>query len=170
MKKCIIVIGPESTGSKLIAKIIAHVLDIKPFGDWNGTGWCDGGHHKVYHRSLPYDLPPKFPDIPALIGENRNNFDISFILTTRDITISEISRNLRWGKGLGQVRKESARAREIMTEVMNSGLPGFIWSYETFIFLGKHYLDRLYSFVGLSSDFIPELADGNRSKINSNIH
>jgi hypothetical protein len=34
--KCVFVIGPESTGSKLIAKVCSHALGIDKFGVWNG--------------------------------------------------------------------------------------------------------------------------------------
>ncbi len=61
--KCLIVIGPEGTGSKLIARTLAHALGIKNFKDWAGNGWIDNGTHKVCHRSLPFGTPPVFPDL-----------------------------------------------------------------------------------------------------------
>lgn len=165
MNKCVFVIGPESSGSKLIAKVCAHVLGIYEFGQWNGTGSCESGEHKVYHRSLPYGDPPKYPDIQEWIEENKSRYELYFILTTRDISISELSRHDRWSRPAELSRQQSLKAKEIMVGVMKSGFNFFIWSYETFIFLDKNYLDLLYRYLGVESDFLPELIDGNRKKI-----
>lgn len=163
-KKCIFVIGPESSGSKLIAKVIANVLDIKTYGQWSGSGTKDNGYHKVVHRSLPYNFPPQFPSVEDLIKQNQM-FDIYFILTTRDISISERSRFERWTKPLETAKKESDQAREIMSYIINSNQKYLIWSYETFMFLKSDYLKCLYSFLEIESDFIPSLFDGNKGKV-----
>lgn len=165
MNKCVVVIGPESSGSKLAAKICAHVLGVRSFGEWNAAGWCGEDGPQVGHRSLPYGWPPVFPDIPALIGEHGRDRDVRFVLTTRDITLSEISRFHRWGKAPEQARRESLQAREIMAGVLRSDRPVFLWSYETFMFLGKDYLAGLYRFLEVESDFCPELADGNAARL-----
>lgn len=165
MNKCVIVIGPESSGSKLAAKICAHVLGVRRFGEWNAAGWCGEAGPRVCHRSLPYGWPPVFPDLPALIEEQGRDCDIRFVLTTRDITLSEISRFRRWGKPPEQARRESLQAREVMAGVLRSDRPFFLWSYETFMFLGKDYLAGLYRFLGVDSDFCPDLADGNAARL-----
>lgn len=133
--KCVFVVGPESSGSMLIAKIISHALNIDQYGEWNGAGWSDKGMHKVCHRSLPYLIPPQYPDIDKWIHKNQHDYDIFFVITTRDITISEVSRIKRFSKTLEQVQKESKRASEIICELINSGQKYYIWSYETFMFL-----------------------------------
>ena len=67
-KKCIFVIGPESSGSMLIARILAHTLGIIKFGKWSGYGKVEDNTHKIIHRSLPYHLnPPEYPDIEKWI-------------------------------------------------------------------------------------------------------
>ncbi|MEO9850087.1 MAG: hypothetical protein ABJE80_12775 [Reichenbachiella sp.] len=164
-RKCVFVIGPESSGSMLIAKICSHVLGIQAYGSWDGAGWSDEGHHKVCHRSLPYSNPPVFPDIDAWISTNKDEYNIHFVLTTRDLMISEISRFDRFAKPLRQSKLESEKAKEIMKGVMNKDQKYLIWSYETFLFLGLDYLQLLYQFLDVKSDFIPDLVDGNRSKI-----
>lgn len=163
--KCVFVIGPESSGSKLVARICSHVLQIQDFDDWNGTAWSDRGEHKVCHRSLPYNLPPKFPDIEEWISTHHESYDLCFILTTRDITLSELSRIERFSKSKPQVEAESAKAREIMLDVLRKPYPVLIWSYETFMFLGLAYLKQLYQFLGVQSDFCPPIIDGNRKRL-----
>ena len=45
----------------------------------------------------------------------------------------------RFKKSLEQVREESDRAREMVVDVLRRKGASFIWSYETFMFLGKDY-------------------------------
>ncbi len=163
--KCVFIIGPESTGSKLIARVCAHVLSIADFEEWNGSAWCDNGKHKVCHRSLPYNIPPTFPDIEKWIAENQKEYHLSFILTTRDVTISHLSRASRWKKTIEQCSVETKEAKKIMTQVIKGKHPHFIWSYETFMFLGLIYLKQLYGFLEIESDFLPDLKDGNNPRI-----
>jgi len=162
----VFVIGPESSGSMLIAKICSHVLDIQGYDKWNGVAWSDRGMHKVCHRSLPYGDPPKFPNLERWILENETNYELYFILTTRDIFLSERSRFRRWEKSFQQSQAESAMAKEIISNVIKGGYPFFIWSYETFMYLERAYLECLYRFLGVESNFIPMLFDGNRSQVN----
>lgn len=165
-KKCVFVIGPEGSGSKLVARIIAHALDISPFGEWQGNGWCRSDAHIICHRSLPYLLPPRYPDIGKWILEYSPEYDLYFVLTTRDITLSELSRVSRFGKSPDQVVHESSMARQIMAGLLSSSdCRCFIWSYETFMFLGHDYLQLLYHYLGANSDFCPELDDGNRKRL-----
>ena len=165
MNKCVFVIGPESSGSMLIARVCSHVLDIHFFGTWNGAAWSDKGNHKVCHRSLPYGYPPQYPNISEWVAENENDYEISFVLTTRDITISEVSRFERWSKPLELSMKESEHAKGMMNEVLAGPHPCFVWSYETFMYLQAPYLQRLYQFLGVESDFMPVVKDANKNKI-----
>ena len=163
--KCVFTVGPESTGSMLVARILAHVLEIEPYGQWNGVGWNDRGKHRICHRSLPFDIPPRYPNIDQWISSNEGDYDLYFVLTTREIALSESSRMSRFKKPNDQVECESIRAREIMADIMQRDVNLFIWSYETFMFLGIDYLRMLYRFIGVESDFIPALVDGNKKKI-----
>lgn len=164
-KACVFVIGPESSGSKMVARIAADALGVAKYGDWDGTGWCDGPANIVCHRSLPYGDPPQFPDVDAWIAEYGPRYELYFILATRDLNISELSRGRRFHKPAGQLAAESARAHAIMESIIRSEHRWFIWSYESFMFLRKCYLDQLYAFLGVRSDFMPELRDGNRKRL-----
>jgi len=167
--KCVFTIGPESTGSMLVAKIIADVLGVETYGQWNGVGWIDKGANKVCHRSLPFNIPPQYPDIEQWISSNQESHDIFFVLTTRDITLSEKSRINRFGKNLHQVGLESIQAKNRILNLLNSEQKCFIFSYETFMYLELGYLKELYRFLGVESDFIPKLIDGNKKSLSHNI-
>ena len=163
--KCVFTIGPESTGSMLVAKIIADVLGVERYGQWNGVGWIDKGTNKVCHRSLPFNIPPQYPNIEQWISSNQESYDIFFVLTTRDITLSEKSRINRFGKNLHQVGLESIQAKNRILDLLNSEQKCFIFSYETFMYLELGYLKELYRFLDVESEFIPTLIDGNRKKL-----
>ena len=163
--KCVFVIGPESSGSKLVAKICSHVLGIHEFGHWDGTAWSNKGEHAVLHRSLPYQNPSIFPDLNQWVDNKRAEYDISFILTTRDISMSHLSRYERWEKQTETSERETETARAMMVEILNGPEKSLLWSYETFMFLKMDYLKTLYDFLEVSSKFKPELIDGNRKKV-----
>jgi hypothetical protein len=164
--KCVFVIGPESSGSMLIAKICAHVLGILPYGEWNGVGWCERSDgHRVCHRSLPFGDPPQYPDIERWIADYSSGYDVYFVLTTRDLSISELSRFERWARPFAHSRHESLIAREIMVRVLSGPQARMLWSYETFMFLGDAYLKELYEFLRIESVFSPRLLDANAAKV-----
>ena len=52
-----------------------------------------------------------------------------------------------------------------MLEIMTMDYPWYILSYESMIYLGKPYLDLLYDFLGVESDFVPPIHDGNLNRI-----
>lgn len=164
MNKCVFCIGPESSGSILIAKICSHVLNIEPYGEWNGNHLSTNGTDKVYHRSLPYGVQPQFPNVFQWIQDN-HDYKRYFILCTRDINISHISRLNRWEKPLTQSQYESSIAKKIMTNIIMSQENHFIWSYETFMYLQEVYLQSLYKWLDVKSTFVPKLIDGNRKYI-----
>jgi len=165
MNKCVFVVGPESTGSKLISRILADALGVVQYSQWDGTGCVDNGKDKLCHRSLPYGIPPRYPDIADWINKHRDDYELFFVITTRDITLSETSRIKRFPKNLGQVRRETKHAKMIISELLKSNNKCYIFSYETFMFLQIDYLRKLYEFLGIDSTFIPELIDGNVRRI-----
>ena len=167
--KYVFVIGPESSGSTLIARIISANLNQHEFSEYNGTNFnADHFQHRVCHRSLPSRNPrvPDWVDIDEWLHEFKD-YKIYFVLCTRDIHISELSRlsRSRLVPGLNlsaqQFRDDSLRAREIIIDVMGRKLDYFLWSYETFLYLGREYLRLLNRFLGVDADFMPKVQDGN---------
>ena len=167
--KCIFVIGPESSGSTMIARIISANLNQHDFGEYNGTNFnADHFQHRVCHRSLPSRNPrvPDWPDIDEWLQEFQD-YEIYFVLCTRDIHISELSRlfRSRMVPGLDisshQFREDSLKARQIIIDVLGRKLNYFLWSYETFMYLGRDYLRLLNRFLDVEADFMPKVQDGN---------
>ncbi len=166
-KTIIFVIGQESSGSRLVAKACAAAHGIVPFGDWNAIGWVHGERVSVCHRSLPFGTPPHFPDIDRWRRKYGADGNLRFVLTTRDVNLSDISKIETFGKSSQTVHAERDKARGIYTEVIEGDEPHFIFSYETLMFLGELYWRELYRFLGIARDrqVYPELVDANAKRI-----
>jgi len=164
-RKGVFVLGPEGSGSKLVARIVAHILEVDSFESWGGGGCVDRGGHKVCHRSIPYGTASRMPDVNAWVADHEEDYELLLIIAIRDRTLSENSRLERFSKPYRRVQQESEEARALLAEVLEGEQRCFIWSYETFMFLGATYLKRLYTFLGVSSDFMPVLVDGNKKRL-----
>jgi len=175
-QKCIFVIGTESSGSTFIARVLNHIINVDK--TWNGRGFnccndpdCDKNTNYtepcrkvsklICHRSLPFNSEVLWPPI----SEWRKKYDCYFVICTRDLTISELSRISRFGRSIGEVKNQSQKAREIIFSLINSDEKIYFWSYESFMFLGKTYLRKLLTFLNERSDknilLIEKLRDGN---------
>lgn len=166
--KCVFVLGPESSGSMLVARTLSHALGIHEYGQWDGTGWSEreGAQHRLLHRSIPYNRPPVYPD-PEQLLTDAGDAEIHWVLTSRDVTLSEISRIDRFASTMEECRSDTERARDTMLWII-SHRPETEWSlfsYEAFMLLGKPYVDWLYRRIGLDSDFCPALKDANRKRL-----
>jgi len=180
-EKCIFIIGPESSGSTLIAKIISTALN--GTDDWNGRGFnccnsascdrengfmspCGEVKHLVCHRSLPFFLEPEWPPIE----DWKAKYDASFIICTRDATIAERSVAERFKRNAKTISEQQNRANQIISELLKSESKSFIWSYETFMYLQEDYLQLLFDFLKLESDYeLKSLRDANFKYIKTGI-
>ena len=95
--KCVLVTGPESSGSRLVARIVSRALGIQDFEQYNGIGTSYKGADLVEHFSLPSGAQAVYPDIKQRAA-NKKNFDLYFVLATRDINISKLSKMNQYGK------------------------------------------------------------------------
>lgn len=177
-RKCIFVIGPEGSGSTLIAQMVSTALNGSI--EWNGRGFncCNSGHcdsnndyvlpcrdtkHLVCHRSLPFYKNSKWPPIEKW----RSIYDSYFIICTRDITISKKSVARRFGRKPETMSEHLNIARNLINEILRSEEKCFIWSYETFMYLKKDYFRTLIEFLKLESDYFPDnIKDANAKYIN----
>lgn len=156
----VIVTGTERSGSTFIGQSIARSLQISGSDIWNGTASCHDDKHYVLHRSIPYGLPPIFYNVRDFL---KNIPNAHWVITVRDINISEKARHI-WPKNEHQRQCESIRAREVIYEIMHRSNYYFLLSYETLMFLGNPYLNKLYNFLNIPvrNRFYPELRDGNK--------
>ena len=172
MKKAYIILGFEGSGSVFIAKTISFIIgSCSSFGEWNGYGLNKrlGENNVVLHRSIPFMRPKKWHDEPDEIKENFKEYDqIKFIIATRDLSASMLSRIERFGGNLESYKKDNLRAKNFVTKFIKKE-DCFIWNYETMLALENIYFQQLYKWLSVKNDFIPELKDGNRKYFNLNI-
>jgi hypothetical protein len=168
-KTCWVVCGPESSGSVLIAKTISHAVGAsKQFSDYSGYGYNGeiGMDNLVLHRSIPFLRPKKtHVDLLDEIEQLKQGYNvINYILTTREPTVSIISKANRFGGTLAEGREDLEAAHDFFVSISKEPTC-FIWSYETMQLLGSGYFERLYSFFEIESDFVPAVRDANSKYI-----
>jgi hypothetical protein len=176
-KQCVIVQGAESSGTRLISRIAAHVLDCAKYRRSNHTPdvvRSDDGANIVVHRSLPYGRSrnPGWESVADLVDKYcPDGYTLKFVLPVRYsafVRQSKLNHRTRGRPGPPSqsvqdwVDGEIERAREHLHEILASPYARLIMSYETLLYLGGPYLQELYRFLGVRSDFVPGLIDGNR--------
>lgn len=166
--KCIMVIGPSSTGSMLIAKTIAAALGIAEWGKWNGVQWAkprETKGHNIFHLSIPNPNKEFYEMNLDEWARILDGHDLYYILTTRDENCSNLSRVNRWNLSQEKIDSDKIITRQVINTILLSKYKSMIWSYETFMFLENDYLTELWKFLEFDSNFIPPLEDGNKKYI-----
>ena len=115
--------GPESSGSTLTARICLEVLLGVPFDSERAEEWEDDKGNRVWHVSLPSGPEAAFADVNQWVRDYSDTHDLHFILTTRDITLSEYSEAIH-ERGSYEVKRHSDR-RDIMLQVMSMEYPQY---------------------------------------------
>lgn len=152
---CFFVIGPESTGSTYMAKILNKYLN---GFDWNGRGWNDKLHPLsdqsngfikpegevdgtlICHRSLPFSSI--YPPIEQWV----QMYDAKFIWAVREINCSHNSRKKRWGNDRDWLG-ESQYSLQYLNAIQEANYPLYYFSYEALVFTKNLYLDNFYDWV-----------------------
>lgn len=158
----IIVTGPENSGSKLCARIIAHVLGIRDFDKWNGHGLISCGQNSILHRSTPY-ARNNIINVKRILKQHE---DLKFIFTSRDKTISRKRLISNRDNYTNKTFNEYLRAnKQIISIVAKARVPYMFWSFETMLLYKELYLQELYKFISVNSTFMPKLYNANRKYI-----
>ena len=168
MKRLIIVTGFESSGSVFAARIVSFVLGkCSKFGDWNGYGWNGKYGEKlvIVHRSMPYMRNPKrwINDLENEIALLKD-YSREFIICTRDLNISRISRIKRFGGIHSEYKNDDKRAAEIFSRIISEE-KYFILNLETALALGDAYYQGLFAWLNVETNFSPKVIDVNNPYI-----
>lgn len=162
-KKVYIITGPESSGSVFISKVIANYVGAtKNIDDWNGYGYCNSINPdiKILHRSQPFQNKNQYFTLNQF-EEEFKGLELYFILTTRYIHFSNLSKKSRFGRTEQDIENNMLKSKSILSEIINSNKKYFIWNYETMMYLNEVYFDLLYNFVDGVNKFYPKIIDGN---------
>jgi hypothetical protein len=163
MKKALVVLGYESSGSVFAAKVVSYVTGkCSYFEEWNGYGFNGsiGDDLVILHRSIPYMRPKLWHDEPQELLTLFKGYDVQFIICTRDLSISHLSRMKRFGGTNADCVADSHRATMLFKKIIEN-YQCFIFSYETMVALDYAYFKELYRWLNIDSDFKPDIKDGN---------
>jgi len=164
-ENCYVIVGPESSGSMHISRVISFITGrCEKFGEYRGnmansSELCE---NLVLHCSVPRKRPKQFQEfVESLIEHYQVVFkNVNIVLTTRDKSISTLSKIRRFGESKESARLDYEKAMPFFEKLVRDD-DCFIWNYETMILLGDEYFFRLYRHLGIESDFVPEFYDGN---------
>lgn len=198
--KFIIVLGHESSGTRLIAHAIAQASGIEYDDGENRTNakgelietfltrtthqwWVNPDDirydkSRITRRSLPHgglddtELRNKvashatgraFLDpLPLINGLERVGYDVRVVLTVRDRTVainSKCREHTEGDRDLAAAEMDQAVA--IMKAVLQQHDKCIVCSYEALMTLGAAYLQEVYAFLDIQSDYQPDFKDGN---------
>ena len=163
MKRAYIITGAESTGSVFISKCISTSMG---FYSWTGYGFYEPSDDiKFLHRSQPRGSPLQYSDYTEL-SKIFSGYDCKYIICTRDISFSNLSKNKRFKRTDPQLQHNQNTCKSIISDIVKSGEEYFIWNYETMVYLGDVYFDLLYDFLEIDNNNrkYPEVINGNKIK------
>jgi len=157
--KTYLVIGPESSGTKIVAKWIGYCIGLlDSVDDWWGF-WdieSDDFTKKVCHRSFPHHLRDgyhhgSFEEWDKIYKNNPENLIV--IICLRDINISSIS--TYWGVSLADVSfdkvlEQKEISKKYISDYLNQDKYKFVlFSYEIFCYLQNEYLKHISRKIGI---------------------
>jgi len=169
--QAVIVVGLESSGSKVAALYVADILEHPELVHdlWDAHGARAACFHRgkkhycttVLHRSLPHGSC--FPQVNQLIEILReNNFkDVKLIVATRDSTISSQSKSWTHQSNPSVANLEQHIAvRQLANLLTNPPSPVYVFSYESYMMLGQAYMAPLLAFLDKPAGWIDSLEPG----------
>jgi hypothetical protein len=155
-RKAVLVVGPESSGSKLVARAVARRL-VYP-GETHPTGWeADWDGHGavgnetlgtfVVHRSLPHN--DHFPELGTILSQlHYLRFEVFVVIATRDREISFRSVLATHQPDAAVARREHhAAVRALVQLLKDRKFPTTVFSHEALMLLGDVYYNVLFDFL-----------------------
>ena len=139
--RCVLVVGPESSGSKLAAQIVAHAL-VWPGRPWGAAGWRGHGDAinvssgaAVLHRSQPNGgATVHFVDVRgvvALLARDARCAGVRVVVTARDQQLTLRSKLWRHQRVGAVAAHEQRVAAALLRDALAApSVPTFVWSYE----------------------------------------
>jgi hypothetical protein len=163
-KRAFLVLGPESSGTKLFTEIL-----IKAGCDGhngNVQRWdteLPAGDLIVWRRSVPHGLDD-YPDICAMVEKLRGlDYEVFAYVTTRDWTSILNSRVLQGGIQSYELAAERIQwpYPHIFSQLQQADVPFVMVSYEAVTEYGEKSIQRLLKIFGLELPELPEIYTGN---------
>lgn len=131
-----IVIGLESTATRLVSRLIAINLGIiADENDWDGIGNISDENNSVTHSSMPYGQGSlrHIPDKKYI-----KSFDF-VIITTRDINCVISSKLNIHDKNIDSILTDNKKSLNILSSIIKDKSQCYIFSYESAVMLQESY-------------------------------
>jgi hypothetical protein len=155
-RKAVLVVGLESSGSKLVARAVARRIVYpgasRPWGwegDWDGHGAVGNASLGTFvlHRSLPHN--DHFPDLDTILGQLAFlRFEVFVVVATRDREISFRSVLGTHQPDAGVARREHhAAVRALVNLLQQRKYRATVFSHEALVLLGDVYFLQLFDFL-----------------------
>lgn len=143
-----LVIGLESSGTRLLSKILAFNLQIidSP-DDWDAFDEISNNMYSVTHRSMPHGAKGHGRFIPSL--DYINSFDCVLIIS-RDINCVINSKLNSHDNDINSVRKDNKESIKILKNAINSHKNLHIFSYETAENFQDSYVEYFLNKIGIT--------------------
>ena len=164
--RAFLVLGPESSGTKLFTQILISAGcngDPENEQKWdNELPVWDVDDPVVWRRSVPHG--EDYPDIASMVARLRSvGCQVFAYVTTRDWT-SMLSSRINAGIINHEISSQRAQWAylHIFSELQHVRVPFAMVSYESVTEYGDEYIKRMLNVFGLESLSLPEIYQGNR--------
>lgn len=156
-----LVIGLESTGTRVVSKLLALNLNIISHeSEWDAVDEINDGVNSVTHRSMPHGIKGDDRFIPS-VGYIET-FD-RIIITTRDINVVKISK-LKHDSDADSILIDNDICTAILRAVMNTKMC-HIFSYESAVMLQDSYIENFFHAMGIRAGKYIEFSNENKKYI-----
>ncbi len=156
-----LIVGLESSTTKLVAQLIAYNLDItKSIKEWKGDWSISNDKHSVTHRSIPHSDSD-------IYTTSTDCADYDFIIiVTRDWYSSLKSKISTHQPNVGLATLEHLRGRQCLVDIIEKykyqiNHKMFFFSYETAFILKKAYIESFLISMGFVNPKLTRIKDIN---------
>ncbi len=164
MRKAYLIVGPESSGTRVMTQIF---VEGGCFGDFSHKQRLDNPGHFgndviVWRRSFPYS--GQWPSLEAIV---RNlaiyNYEVYVVVMTRDMYATAQSQMHTWGRNyeeaINSIRTSYAL---IFSDLIKVNVPFIVVSYESMVQRGLDGLKNLFHLIDFEPPDHFEFYDGNK--------
>lgn len=135
----VLVVGPESSGSRWVSKICAFLLKVKGWEKWDADrrATINDGEHIVTHLSWPYGPRFDFPSLAAYKG-------YKIVITMRDQNVMLRSMVKHHDKNKRRAKSNQKHALELASEaLLDDDYDTFLLNYESAVAIPKAVVGTL---------------------------
>lgn len=159
----IVVVGLESSVTKLVTQYVAKNLEIEGADLFDGHHSISNDKHLVQHYSYPYQERDNYPEVASLFE------DIIWdktVICTRDFYCSLKSKATIHQKNKKLALEEHRKGMEKLKVAYNYSVGVRLFSYESWFLLGKTYFADFIRSLDITCKHLADCKDINEKWVN----